>query len=296
MKKMSEFEKKYALFAPYVTDEATRDNMLHNEDLLNKYNNHLEEIEELIREIASRFDIETVFNLLKETVFKYPENVLESFMKAYKSSSEASKNNSEVVKFYNKTLHLGDECVRYIEDHGIITNRGYRDIPEKVLDEKYENINTEDITFKNEKLDEIYATLNLVEKRLLINLLNNDGLTLLGNLFASVNVRLRYLLDILIAKGIGIEILNPELAKVYGEYELLCLLYAIFELQYPDIVIANVRYFIMNNRLSVLKVIVLGGALGTLNNYNIDTLRAMSDKDIFEDIMKKGYNLTKRDE
>ncbi len=296
MKRVSDFEKKYSLLAPYVTDEATRTNMLSNDDLLRKYSEHLSEISAYVQEIASRFDIETVFSLLKETVFKYPDEVLSSFIKAYLSSSEASKNNPDVVKFYNKTLHLGEECIHYIERKGIITNRQYRDLPVMVVDEKYNQLATENVAFKEEKLDEVYKTLDLLEKKLVIELLRAGAFSLLGNLFAGVNVNLKYLLILLVNKGLDTKIINQNVASKLGEYELLCLLYGIFEIQSAEMTVANVHYLLKEERWDLLRVLISNRWIPTLSMYSEEALKTMSDSELIEDINKKGYNLIKKDE
>lgn len=296
MKKVSDFEKKYPLFVPYVTDEGTRANMLTNEDLLRKYNEHLGEIQKFVQEIASRFDNTTVFALLQASVFKFPDEMLLSFIKAYLNSGEAAKNNSDVIQFYNKTFHEGKECVHYIEEHGIITNRSYRDIPTFIVDEEYEKHKKGDEVFGSLRLDQEYQSLNLREKRLVVGLLKRDSFDLLNLLFASINIDFRSLLAMLSAKEIDAEILNKEVVEGIGEYNLLLLLFAIFEIEHFEAMIDNIHYLIKQARFELLKKLTTTKNVASLNEYSSDAIESMSDDELIEEIMKKNYNLLKKDE
>lgn len=296
MKKVSDFEKKYPLFVPYVINEATRENMLTNEDLLRKYNEHLDDIQSFVVEIASRFDVETVFSLLQATVFKMPDEILLSFIKAYLKSNEAAKNNQDVIKFYNNILHLGEDSIHYIENHGIITNRTWRDIPEMVVDEEYNNYKKDNEVFKEEVLSQVYGELNLKEKRLVVGLLKKDAFELVSSLFASVDITLKHLISLLAAKGIDEDILNASVSAGIGEYNLLLLVFALFGSEYADTMVVNVRYLIQSERFELLRVLTSNNSLTSLNEYNVDMIRAMSDKQFIDEISKKGYNLIKKDE
>lgn len=296
MKRLSDFEKKYPLFVPYVKDEATRANMLTNEDLIRKYNEHLDEIQSFVKEIASRFDIETVFTLLQGTVFKFPDEILLSFIKAYVNSGEAAKNNPDVIKFYNNILHLGEDAIHYIERHGIITNRSWRDIPEMVIDEEYEKIKKDNEIFKGEILGHEYKSLNIKEKRLVVGLLRKNSFSLLNNLFASVDISFRQIVAMLTAKGIDEEIVNYEASEGMGEYNLLLLLFAIFRQEYSDVVVSNVRHLLRQKRYELLKVLTTTDCIASLNEYNSSIIEEMSDKQFIDEITKKGYNLIKKDE
>lgn len=296
MKKVSDFEKKYPLFVPYVINETTRENMLTNEDLLRKYNEHLDDIQSFVVEIASRFDVETVFSLLQATVFKMPDEILLSFIKAYLKSNEAAKNNQDVIKFYNNILHLGEDSIHYIENHGIITNRTWRDIPEMVVDEEYNNYKKDNEVFKEEALSQVYGELNLKEKRLVVGLLKKEAFELVSSLFASVDITLKHLISLLAAKGIDEDILNASVSAGIGEYNLLLLVFALFGSEYADTMVVNVRYLIQSERFELLRVLTSNNSLTSLNEYNVDMIRAMSDKQFIDEISKKGYNLIKKDE
>lgn len=296
MKKVSDFEKKYPLFVPYVINEATRENMLTNEDLLRKYNEYLDDIQSFVVEIASRFDVETVFSLLQATVFKMPDEILLSFIKAYLKSNEAAKNNQDVIKFYNNILHLGEDSIHYIENHGIITNRTWRDIPEMVVDEEYNNYKKDNEVFKEEALSQVYGELNLKEKRLVVGLLKKEAFELVSSLFASVDITLKHLISLLAAKGIDEDILNASVSAGIGEYNLLLLVFALFGSEYADTMVVNVRYLIQSERFELLRVLTSNNSLTSLNEYNVDMIRAMSDKQFIDEISKKGYNLIKKDE
>ena len=296
MKKVSDFEKKYPLFVLYVKDEATRANMLTNEDLIRKYNEHLDEIQSFVKEIASRFDIETVFTLLQGTVFKLPDEILLSFIKAYVNSSEAAKNNPDVIKFYNNTLHLGEDAIHYIEHHGIITNRSWRDIPEMVIDEEYEKIKLGNEIFKGEMLGHVYKSLNIKEKRLVVGLLRKNSFSLLNNLFASVDISFRQLVAMITAKGINEEIINYEVSEGMGDYNLLLLLFEIFGQEYSDGVLTNVCHLLRQKRYELLKVLTTTNCIASLNEYNSSIIGEMNDNALFDEISKKDYNLLKKDE
>lgn len=296
MKKLSDFEKKYPLFVPYVIDETTRENMLANEDLLRKYNEHLDDIQSFVKEIASRFDVETVFVILQGTVFKFSDEVLVSFIKAYLNSNEAAKNNPDVIKFYNNILHLKEECVHYVERHGIITNRTWRDIPEMVVDEEYARYKKDNEIYKDEILGHVYKSLNMKEKRLVVGLLRKESFAILNTLFASVEINFRQLIALLSAKGINEEILNYEVSSGMGEYNLLLLLFAIFGMESTDIVISNVIHLIGTKRFALLNKLTTSSSLASLGEYTTDMLDGMTDEQFIEDISKKGYNLIKKDE
>lgn len=296
MKKVSDFEKRYPLFVPYVTDEATRANMLTNEDLLRKYDEHQDDIQSFVVEIASRFDGETVFSLLQSTVFKMPDEILLSFIKAYLASNEAAKNNQDVIKFYNNILSLGTDSIHYVENHGIIINRTWRDIPEMVVDEEYNRYKKDNEIFKDEILNHKYRDLNIKEKRLVVGLLRKGSFGLLNILFGSVEITFRQLVALLSAKGINEDIINNEVSEGIGEYNLLLLMFALFGMDYVDKIIGNIRYLVNNKRFELLRILTSTNNVGSLNEYSGEDLEFMNDKQLINDITKKGYNLIKKDE
>ena len=257
---------------------------------------NLDDIKVFVAEISSRFDIETVFSLLQATVFKMPDEILLSFIKAYLSSNEAAKNNRDVIKFYNNTLSLGTECVHFIERNGIIVNRTWREIPEMVIDEEYDKYKQENEIFKNEILNHTYKNLNRKEKRLVVGLLKKNSFGLLNMLFASVDISFRQVMALLSAKGINEEIINSEVSEGIGEYNLLLLIFALFGMEYPDVVVRNVCYLIREKRMELLKVLISNGSIASLGEYTEEALSIMSDKQFMDDVTKKGYNLIKKDE
>lgn len=294
MKKKSSFERKYPLFVEYFEDEIVQKNMLSNNDLLRKYNDHNAIIQTFVNELIRHFDRDTIASILKETVLKYPDEILLSFIRAYLNSDEETKNNANIVNFYNKTLHLGEDCIFYIEQKGIIANRKYHDLPELVTDELYNELKTENEFFQGYSLEKLYLSLKLPQKRYVVSLLKNKSFEILDILFCNVESDFNDLINLLITKNIDSTIVNSDLMEFLGEYNLLRLVYSL--LDSDDSLINNIQFLIKNNRLRLIKNLIEKEMVFNLGNLNTHELKSLSDQEIIDRLMLKNINLAKKDD
>ena len=138
----NDFDKKYPLFAKYEFPANFKENALGNNDLARKYNQYNQSIATYLFELDKRFDIETIRNIIIETIFKNPDEIMMSVITSYLNSTEEVKSNSDYVKFYNKTSNFGVDSIEYMQQNGIVLDRSYKNIPALAIDSKYESIKT----------------------------------------------------------------------------------------------------------------------------------------------------------
>ena len=132
--KKNAFVKKYSLLDRYIIDETIRNNMLANKDLFRKYEENQELIRIFLIELESRFDVSDIETIIMETIFKYPDEILKSFITAYLNSSLDVKNKKDCYNDFKKIMFMGNDVIRYVSRNGIITSRNYKKKPEKIID------------------------------------------------------------------------------------------------------------------------------------------------------------------
>ena len=183
MKKKSSFEKKYPLFSKYFTDIIIQTNMVENADLSRKYITHNEIIRIFVMELASHFDVETIKEMIIESIVKLPDEMLLSLIKSYLASSENVKSNREFIKYFNKTSNFGRESLDYIIENGLITTRKYREIPNLAIDYHYAKIKTGEEEFKGDNLEDVYTYLTYPQRSYVIGLIENKSFQYLNEIF-----------------------------------------------------------------------------------------------------------------
>lgn len=222
------FEKKYSLLAPYILDESVRKNLLANDDFMRKYDANYSMIKVFLYEIGKRFDTETINKIVSETIFKFSSPVLISFITAYLNSDEATKNNSNVVFHYKKVLHQGTDVIKYVEENGIVTNRTFKEIPQKIMDNRFESLERGQV-YGNVTLKDLYPTMSPLEKQSLIEFLENDSFKYINELFGGY-FRFNKLFKLIKFSGIDTEIINRDNYNKLGPDKLRVLILTIFTL------------------------------------------------------------------
>lgn len=215
MKKNS-FDKKYPLFSDFISDEQIRKNMLENKDLYRKYQENEELIRIFLIELKNRFAIETVKNIIIETIFKYPDEILKSYIVSYLNSSEAIKNRKDNFNYFKKIMFMGEDIIRYVERNGIITDRGYKNIPEKILDEKYNELKSGVEMFKGELLENVFKKLNFSKKEFIVELLKLDAFQNFNEAFKDTSFSLSSILNLVNLLEIPASLFGNETSEILG--------------------------------------------------------------------------------
>lgn len=291
MKRKSNFEKKYPLFVKYIQDETVQKNMLENIDLLRKYQNNENMIQTFLYELDQRFDIETVSSIMASTILKYPDNVLVSFITAYLNSDEATKSNRDVVSFYNKTLSLGTECVKYIEKNGIIVNRHYKELPNIVVDDMYEHLKNGSEKFRDAALDSVYNTLSYPLRKYVVNLLEHETFDILELVFYNFTHPLEMLLRILYMNNIDGTIINKEMQLMIGNDNLMSLCYMLIDTDLSEKIINYLHVFIKNKRYILIKYLVETNLINNIYLLNMNEVNSYSDEEIITSLSKRNVTL-----
>ena len=291
----NDFDRKYPLFTKYEFSKNFKDNAVENADLARKYNQYNQSIATYLFELDKRFDIETIRNIIVETIFKNPDEIMMSVITSYLNSTEEVKSNADYVKFYNKTSNFGIDSIEYMQQNGIVLDRSYKNIPALAIDSKYESIKTGTESFKGELLDSIYDELTYPQRRFAISLMEKDAYGLLDVLFSRFNFTTKILFKVLMSKGINEELLNNELIKELDSYSLMILFCYMIEIEDPIRIVNNVIYIVRNERYKLLASIIERKVLENLNYALIDEL-SKSDEEVLNILETKNINSLKIEE
>lgn len=291
------FKSKYPLLDKYVSDSSVRDNLVRNDDLLRKYKSNETLIKAFVFELDKHFDKETIFNIIRDSIFIMPDITLQSFIESYLNSDEVTKSNSDVIRYYKKISQYGVDSTKYIEKNGIIINRSYKEIPNKVLDERFKSVNAHDYSFNGIKLSRIYPTLSYNEKIYLIDLLENGLFETFDNIYEGklekYNIHecfdLKTLLSLLISNEIDSSIINKEVISKVGEDNILFLSYMIFGMNFGQSISRLVKYYISKGKYELISTLIIKGYIPALEGLSIQNVKNVSDEDLLRLLEKKMY-------
>ena len=286
------FDKEFSLLTKYITDEVKRNNMLANNELRRIYNANKTTIKYFIDELEKHYDVETINSMIDKTILKMSEPTLVSFIRAYLNSSEIAKGNLQVLTFYNKISDFGPEAIEYIEENGIITSRKYLNVPEQIIDTKYNAIKSGDEAFRGELLSSVYGTLSVSEKKFVLRLIENSNFQILDTIFGNNNVSLASLLHILSSHKLDDLIINNDLVEKLGLQHLYMLIYSVLNCEYYEVVTQQIDLLIQSNRLRLLSELIESDSLNKLYSLNVNGLNAMSDRDVMLYIHQSPKELT----
>ncbi len=296
MKRKSNFEKRYPLLADRITDEVTRRNMLENNDLLRKYDLYSTMISIFIGELDKRFDKDTILTLIKEVVFKMPDELMVSVITAYLNSTEAVRSNANFLNFYNKTLHLGEDAVRYIEKNGIICSRKYLLIPGILIDERYNREKQGTETFKGKPLDELFFDLTYENKVIVMALIENSSFSILDLIFNSSNGSLNAILTAIRNQHLKVDIFNIDALDQLGEDNLRLLVYILMDMNYVDLALEHIKALLAQRRSTLLKSLIATRKIYYIYELTFEEITSLSDEEILKRLDKGNVNMLKKDE
>ncbi len=294
--KKNSFDKKYPLLVKYIIDDDVRQNMLNNNDLARKYEATKSSIQIFLFELEKRFDSQTIANIIMETIFKYPDEMLLSFITAYLNSDEPTKSNLEIVSFYNKTASLGLKALKYIENHGIIANRHYKELPSMIIDELYEQLKTGEETFKDEFLDKCYPNLAINEKQLVVELLENKAFHLLDKIFKTFSSNLSNLLKILVASRIDTKIINNEVFEHIDTDVLTGIIYMLISIEEINNILLSIQNLFKAGRYQLLENIVYQDKFYELDKFTNEDLNNLKDEEIMQKLHIEPLSLIKKED
>jgi ABC-type iron transport system FetAB ATPase subunit len=290
------FEKRYAILAPFIKDTNVRNNMLNNKDLLAKYERNNSLIKAYVTELSNRFDNETIRKMIIDTIFKLPEELLVSFITSYLNSNEVTKSNSNCLSFYNKTLIYGKEVVKYIEEHGIVSNRDYKNLPTIIIEKKFNDIILKRvITYGGQNVLMMREQLTPQEKSLLVSFIETNNFEVLDVLF-SPYYELKKLLAFLNAIGINTNLINRKNLTALGTEKLLILIIKNFSL-YGDINLKNnistLTLMLENERKDLINALIEKDLVDLSYNISNDKIENITIDEMLDQIATSKYVLEK---
>lgn len=292
--KKKNFMKTYPLFDEYILDEVMRRNMLENNDLLEKYNRNRESIKTFLFELNKYQDVESIRKYIIEVIVKFPCELLQSFIAAYLNSRPEIKAREDLVNYYNKTLALGEESVRYIEKNGIIADRGYKEIPVFALNERYEELKTGEEVFKETSLDTVFYKLTLTEKKYVIEML--PQFTLLTKVLDPLEASLEDLIVLLANKNVDSKIINEDVCVNLGVMNLLNIVYYLIKLEYPALLRDAIIILINRKAYDLIDNLIKYALLEKLTMLDLNEIEYMESNNIFNSLYAKHKNLIKKED
>lgn len=281
------FETKYPLLVGIFVEPWEREKLMDNKDFEHKYITNNAIIKTFIFELEKRFDKETVKKIVEDTVLKLPANLLVSFVTSYLNSDEATKSNADVVSYFNKTVNLNvktKECINYITENGIVANRGYKNLPNIVIDDKYNQIKSDEYVYHQGreviKLDDIYNTLSYSERSLVIDLIEHESFNLLDVIFDRFDYSLKSLLTILDSLNIDSKIINNEVVEILTQYFTMLLILLIMEAPNPLDSVRNINLLIETKRFDLLKYLICYSLIGDIAELKEEEITSLNDEQI----------------
>lgn len=270
--------KKYSLLDKYILDETTRSNMLTNKDLFRKYEENKELIRIFLIELESRFDVTDIETIIIETIFKYPDEILKSFITAYLNSSLEVKNKKDCYNDFKKIMFMGNDVIRYVSRNGIIVSRNYKNIPEKIIDEKYDELKSGIEMFHNELLENVFKTLNISKKEFIVALLEKDSYSIFNSCFDKTPYNLESILNLVENLNIPSSLFYKSTSEKIGIEGINKII--MLTIDYNDsLFITNIASIIKNDKCEFLKKVIEIDKLSYLNEIANEEIEAI----IFDD-------------
>ena len=204
----SNFDKKYPLFSKYIADEQTRKNMLDNKDLYRKCQDNYELIRIFLIELDNRFEASVITKIITEIIFKYPDEILKSYITAYLNSDEIKSGvemyKNELLDHVFKTLSI--EKKKFVID--LLENDSYYSFVECFKESSYslvsilnlvENLNIGASLFYSSTLDflDIKDIKRIVVEAINASYLNDDTLFMDNINTLLRNDKIRFLKEII---------------------------------------------------------------------------------------------------
>jgi hypothetical protein len=283
------------LLDKYVIDSSVRDNLLKNQDLFRKYKSNETMIKAFVFELDKHFDKETIYKIIRDSIFTMPDITLSSFIESYLNSDEVTKSNSDVIRYYKKISQYGVDSTKYIEKNGIITNRSFKEVPNKVLTERFNTANVNDYMFNGIRISRVFDSLSYNEKMLLLDLLENGIYNSFNTIYdlklEKYNIHnhfdLKTLLGLLITNEIDTEILNKDVISKVGEDNLLFLSYMIFGMNFGQSVTRIIKYYISKGKYELISTMIVKGLIPALEGLSIQDIKNVDDQDLLRLLDKK---------
>ena len=113
-------------------------------------------------------------------------------------------------------MFMGEDIIRYVERNGIITDRGYKNIPEKILDEKYNELKSGVEMFKGKLLENIFKTLSFSKKEFIVDLLKLDAFQNFNESLKETSFNLSSILNLIETLGIPAKLFEQETFETLG--------------------------------------------------------------------------------
>ena len=296
MLRKNTFEAKYPMFVDLIADDKIRKNMLNNEDLMDKCSTMSSSITILIHELRSYYgnDNDTIMDIISNTIFKYPTEILKEFITAYLNSDVSVKCNPKAYVYFNKVLHYGTECIQYVAKNGIIVNpKQYKNLPNEVVKARFDYL-AKDAKYGKENLIDYSNKLSISDKEYVNYLLEAEVWHIINDCFCNVSIELELVVSIFNKLNINNIFLSDELRASFGlEYYYAILYYII--LCNNKTITENLRELIVMDRYNDIKFLITSSNVELLELVDPDLINSMSLDDILNIRKKQGVNLIKED-
>ena len=237
-----------------------------------------------------------MLDLIKEIRIKMPDELMVSVITAYLNSTEAVRSNANFLNFYNKTLHLGEDAVRYIEKNGIICSRKYLLIPGILIDERYNREKQGTETFKGKPLDELFFDLTYENKVIVMALIENSSFSILDLIFNSSNGSLNAILTAIRNQHLKVDIFNIDALDQLGEDNLRLLVYILMDMNYVDLALEHIKALLAQRRSTLLKSLIATRKIYYIYELTFEEITSLSDEEILKRLDKGNVNMLKKDE
>lgn len=276
--KKSNFDKKYPLFSKYIADEQTRKNMLDNKDLYRKCQDNYELIRIFLIELDNRFEASVITKIITEIIFKYPDEILKSYITAYLNSDETIKNKENSFNDFKKIMFMGEDVIKYVSRNGLINDRSYKNIPERIIDEKYDELKSGVEMYKNELLDHVFKTLSIEKKKFVIDLLENDSYYSFVECFKESSYSLVSILNLVENLNIGASLFYSSTLDFLDIKDIKRIVVEAINASYlkdDTLFMDNINTLLRNGKIRFLKEIIDIDKLTDLNEISRDEIGAV---------------------
>lgn len=294
------FDKKYPLLVDIFTDDAVRSNLMSNADFARKYTANNSMIKIFIYELNKRFSMDIIRNIIMETVWKLPDNLLVSFITSYLNSDEATKANLDVVSQYNKTSNLGLGVMYYMEENGIVSNKKYKELPYLLIDDRYRRLRKEEYGYNEDDkfvpLDDVYEELTYPEREVIVEILENGDFNTISEIFEPFSYSLKTIISILYTKGLDSRLLNKEVVNQLTPYYIMIIICVLLEHKKSDIILVNIYKIISSGRINLLNEIIASNLIDKVAELSWSDIESLSDDDILKKLTAMQVTLAKKDE
>ena len=156
------FDELFPSFMPYIKDKDRQQELVNNQELIDKYKRNKTMIETFLVEVSRYHINKDIITYIDKYIIKLDEDTLQELMILYLDLSISEKNNKSFFDYYDKKYGLVDKTEEEIKE-------------EERIDNLYNSKKCGTETFNNIPLDTLYETLDYPERNYITTLFTNKG-------------------------------------------------------------------------------------------------------------------------